>query len=280
MSQRPALTADERLAREFRMEIEAGRLPHGSLLSPTKVLAKERGVSATTVSRAMARLVDEGIVIAGPKSRVVNYPAGGDSDTGQRPIVVLVGGYAGSGKTELGRILARTTHWPMLDKDSTTRAVVEAALSSLGLSPHDRESDTYHDVIRPAEYAALLTATQENLECGSSVIATAPFVSEFADASWCAQTKSLVAMAGGTVHFVWVSCDAGSMYRYIRQRDAARDTAKLANWQKWIDSIDLNFRPAVEHTVINNSLTADAPPLQQQADTLLATIAQQTKPAS
>ena len=86
--------------------------------------------------------------------------------------MLLIGGYAGSGKTELGRILARLTHWPMLDKDTTTRAVVEQALELLGHPPHDRESDLYRTSIRPAEYEALIAGLMENVECGTSAIVT------------------------------------------------------------------------------------------------------------
>jgi predicted kinase len=158
----------------------------------------------------------------------------------------------------------------MLDKDSTTRAVVEAALTTVGLSPHDRESDTYRTVIRPAEYEALMMGMEENLECGTSCVVTAPFVAEFGDEAWCERTSSLIASHGGTAQFVWVACDVETMLSYIRKRGAARDTTKLANWTKWVDSLNLDFRPAAEHFVIDNS--AGAPPLQRQADALLTKV--------
>lgn len=273
MDQRPPVTSDERLARQIRIEIESGRLPHGARLPSTKALARTYGVSASTVSRALQRLVEDGIVLSAPRSgRVVNYPITVDEGMTERPVVLLIGGYAGSGKTELGRIIARRTHWPILDKDSTTRAVVEVALSTIGLSPHDRESDRYRTVIRPAEYEALLMGMEENLECGTSAILTAPFVTEFADPAWCDRTRALINGHGADVHFVWVYCDADTMYTYIRRRGAARDAAKLADWPGWIASIDLAFRPATEHFVVDNS--AGAPPLQRQADELLAKVIQ------
>ena len=271
MTQRPPITADERLARQIRVEIESGRLPHGTLLPPTKALAKTYSASASTVSRAIGLLADEGLVLSTARSgRVVNYPIDADDAAGSRPVVLLVGGYAGSGKTELGRIIARRTHWPMLDKDSTTRAVVEAALTTIGLSPHDRESEMYRTVIRPAEYEALMMGMEENVECGTSCVVTAPFVGEFADPAWCERTRSLIASHGGATHFVWVTCDADTMHSYVRKRGAARDAAKLADWSKWIGSLDIDFRPAIDHLVIDNS--AGAPPLQRQADTLLTKV--------
>lgn len=106
------------------------------------------------------------------------------------PHVILIGGYAGSGKTEMGRILARETGWPMLDKDTLTRPLVEAALEAHGHSPHDRESELYLTEIRPREYEALAVATAENVECGTSAIVTAPFIREFTDPAWLSRTEA------------------------------------------------------------------------------------------
>jgi dephospho-CoA kinase len=75
--------------------------------------------------------------------------------------VIFIGGYAGSGKTEFGRILARHTGWPILDKDTTTRPVVELALEVLGRPGYDRESADYLSRIRPREYEALIATATE-----------------------------------------------------------------------------------------------------------------------
>uniref|UniRef100_UPI003F4985B4 GntR family transcriptional regulator n=1 Tax=Saccharothrix espanaensis TaxID=103731 RepID=UPI003F4985B4 len=267
MEKRPSAQA---IAHHLRTEIESGRLAHREPLPPSAELAAQWGTSAATISRAMTILVNDGLIVSKPRAgRIVNYPIHkpGPSEPSQ-PSVLLIGGYAGSGKTELGRILARRTHWPMLDKDSTTRPVVEAALTSVGLSPHDRDSETYRTVIRPAEYEALMMGMEENLECGTSCLVTAPFILEFGDPAWCERIRSLIASHGAKTHFVWVACDSATMHRYVRKRGAARDASKLADWPKWISSINLNFRPSTAHHTINNS--ADAAPLQLQADNLLA----------
>ncbi len=69
---------------------------------------------------------------------------------------------------------------------------------------------------------------------------------------------------------VWVHCDAHTMHTYIRHRGAARDAAKLENWNAYLDTIDLEFRPPAPHTVIDNS--ASVVPLQTQAKKLLASV--------
>src|SRR5262245_2114146 len=118
----------EQITRQIRDSIHARRLRHGQALPSTRQMAEEWGVSAKTINAALAPLIAEGLVVARDRAgRTVNAP---DQETAavlkpERPQVVLAGGYAGSGKTEFGRIVVRETGWGMFDKDTTTRAVVE-----------------------------------------------------------------------------------------------------------------------------------------------------------
>ncbi|MGC4771988.1 GntR family transcriptional regulator [Micromonospora sp. DT44] len=259
------------IAQAIRNDIQAGRFAHGRQLPGTRALADSWKTSVATINRAMSILADEGLVINRARSsRIVNNPEGAASKAGSR--VILIGGYAGSGKTELGRIIAREAGWAILDKDTTTRPVVEAALERLGQSPHDRESETYLTVIRPAEYEALLAAMTENLQCGSSVIVTAPFIAELQDKAWCDRLAATVAAHNGKLQVVWVRCDAETMQMYIRRRGAARDDYKLGNWAEYVSRLDLAFEPKISHAIVDNS--AGAKPLQEQAAELLSELAQ------
>jgi DNA-binding transcriptional regulator YhcF (GntR family)/predicted kinase len=281
-TQRPRLTRAEprhqQVARHIRNEIEAGVLRDGDVLPSTRELAEQWGVSVFTIAEAMRVLGEEGLVTSKSRSkRTVTAPRQADrSDIRPvRPHVLLVGGYAGSGKTELGRILARETGWPILDKDTLTRPVVEAALETLGLSPHDRESDAYFRTVRPREYEALMAAASENLQCGVSAIVTAPFIREFGDLAWVTRTQATFEAMGTRTVFVWVYCDADSMQSYIRHRGAARDAAKLADWPTYLKTIDLEMRPAVSHVVVDNS-TSSAPLQAQAKDILKAVLSEET----
>jgi DNA-binding transcriptional MocR family regulator len=148
----------QQVARNIRNDIAAGVLRHGQRLPSSRDLAKEWGVSVFTISEAMDLLGAEGLVVSKPRAaRTVNAPdQAGQELPSSTPHVVMIGGYAGSGKTELGRILARETKWPILDKDTLTRFVVEAALEMQGLSRNDRESEVYLKNFRPSEYDSLL----------------------------------------------------------------------------------------------------------------------------
>lgn len=263
------------VARNVRNDIEAGVLRHGHALPSTRELARRWGVSVFTINEAMKVLGAEGLVVTKNRSsRVVNAPDQPDRPTANpaRPCVVLIGGYAGSGKSELGRILARQTLWPILVKNTSTRPVAEHALEVLGLPPYDRESETYLREVRPREYEAVLAVARENVECGLSVVVTAPFIREMRDKAWIDRTRAAYESLGASVTLVWVRCDADTMLTYLRHRGAARDTVKLANWAQYLEQIDTEFRPPSRHVLIENSASAE--PLQAQAERLLAAVIQ------
>ena len=258
------------IAQPLRNDLHADKLAHGRQMPSTRALAAEWSTSVATITRAMAILAEEGLVTNRARSsRIVHYPPTPEG-VRKRAKVLLVGGYAGSGKSELGRILARRTGFAILDKDSTTRPVVEAALEQLGTSPNDRESDTYLSTIRPAEYEALMTTATENASCGVSVVVTAPFLRELRDQAWCDRMAATIDGLNADLHTIWVRCDADSMRRYLRHRGAARDAAKLTAWDTYLQGVDLEYRPALPHRIIDNS--AGARPLQEQAADLLAAI--------
>jgi len=260
----------QQLARLIREEIEAGRLRDGDTLPATRDLADQWGTSVFTVTQAMKLLARDGLVESQPGSkRIIRAPWQRHRRELRlpQPHVLLIGGYAGSGKTELGRTLIRETGWAMIDKDTITRPIVELTLEVLGVSPHDRESETYLTIVRPREYEALLAATVEQVECGNSVIVTAPHIREFSDMAWISRTTSRLSALGADVTLVWVYCDADTMHTYLRHRGAARDAWKLGHWDEYLASIDVGFRPHAPHVLIDNS--SGARPLQEQARELV-----------
>jgi len=56
--------------------------------------------------------------------------------------LVLVGGFPGSGKTHLGKILSKDVGF-FVDKDTLSKLFTEKILTILGKSKNDRESETY-----------------------------------------------------------------------------------------------------------------------------------------
>lgn len=266
----PGEAQHRRIARELRNEIEAGRLRPGQRLPSTRALASQFGTSIGPVNDAMAILEREGLVISRPRSgRMVSETVTPEPRRPERSRsrVVYVGGYAGSGKTELGRVLARMTGWAMLDKDTLTRAVVDTALVQLGSTVSDRESPIYMEHVRPAEYECLAAAVRENISCGVSVICTAPFIREMNSEAWFRRTAVELDTLGADMEIVWIQCAAETMRSYITRRGAARDSHKLQNWEKYVAGIDTRFEPPWPHTIVRND--PDSLPLREQAESLI-----------
>src|SRR5437870_2334337 len=170
--------------------------------------------------------------------------------------LVLVGGFAGSGKTEFGQFLSAITGWALLDKDALTRPLTESLLLALGADPNDRETDTYKQRVRPLEYRCLLNAAFDNLDNRVSTVLTAPFLQEMPDLAWLRRIAHRCTTEAIDVAVVWVNCDVDSMYAYLQGRGAARDGWKLTHWDDYLCSIDLALRPQCPHLEIDNGENA------------------------
>ncbi len=170
--------------------------------------------------------------------------------------MVLVGGFAGSGKTEFARFLSAVTGWTILDKDTITRALVEQLLLAKGADANDRHTPFYVEHVRPFEYRCLVDSAVENLRCGVSTVVTAPFYREFADPDWYTRLENRCAAHRARLSAVWMKCDEASMRDYIAFRGAARDSWKLNNWQDYLATIDPSFEPPFNHHCVDNRLNA------------------------
>jgi predicted kinase len=177
--------------------------------------------------------------------------------TGHRDTnLVLVAGFAGSGKTEFAKFLSSVTGWALLDKDVLTRPLVESMLTALNGDPNDRHSEIYRTQVRPIEYRCLANATFGNIDNGISTVVTAPFLAEIGDTQWLRRLMHRCASADVHLEIVWVGADAETMHTYIQKRDAARDTWKLNHWDEYLSQINIAMRPVIPHFYVDNSLNS------------------------
>jgi predicted kinase len=183
-------------------------------------------------------------------------------------LLTLVGGYAGSGKSEFSRFLSDITGWAFLDKDSLTRAMVERLLISLGGDPHDRHSELYQREVRPLEYRCLMETAFDNLRARTSAVLSAPFIAELTDEAWVHRLTNRCAAMNVDVAVVWVRCDLESMREYIEFRGAARDAWKLANWDTYAATLDTETSPATAHITVDNRVGAAISFADKTRDTL------------
>ncbi|MGH2733251.1 MAG: AAA family ATPase [Actinomycetota bacterium] len=236
---------------------------------------EEVGVPA--VHNALLRAIpaageaSEGPSLSALERRILDAWAARSRVANQAPLLVLIGGFAGSGKTEFGRFLTGITGWTHLDKDALTRPLVESLLSSLDADPNDRHTPIYNEQVRPVEYRCLLTAAFNNLDNRVSTVLTAPFLREMPDQSWLRSITRRCATLGVDVVLIWVDADIETMCTYLQSRDAARDTWKLNHWDSYLNSIDLSLRPRYPHFVVDNSQNA-AVSLADQAQRLASLV--------
>lgn len=153
------------------------------------------------------------------------------------PALLLIGGFAGTGKSTLGQEIARLSGFAFFDKDTLTAPLVERLLDALG-SPagiHDRDSQVYLTQVRPSEYACFLNAVTESVGLGVSTVAVAPFLHEMSDTGWRKEFEA-ACCSGETVahvHYLWVFATDETLRYRLRQRGFARDLAKLQDWDQY-----------------------------------------------
>jgi predicted kinase/transcriptional regulator with XRE-family HTH domain len=203
------------------------------------------------------------------KSRIANAWHGrAVANAGGGPALVLVGGYAGSGKTEFARFLSSLTGWAFLDKDALTRRMTERLLASMAADPHDRHTDLYKTEVRPHEYRVLMNSAYANIETGVSIILAAPFITELNTAGWLPRLTHRCQARGVEVAAVWVHSDIDTMHEYIEVRDAPRDHWKLAHWDEYTNTLNTEEPPPGVHHTIDNRLGAATSLADQTRETL------------
>jgi mannitol-1-/sugar-/sorbitol-6-phosphatase len=165
------------------------------------------------------------------------------SSTDRGP-VIAVAGVAGSGKTTLGRALARQLRLPILDLDSLTNPLLDRLADSNGGRHWLVDSDQR---VRDGRYAALRATAADLVAIGSGVVLVAPFTAELKGGEeW---DLLCGAVAPAPVEVVYLSGPA----ELIRERRRARGEARDAFRSHGADGP--NVTPAVPHVAVDATLT-------------------------
>lgn len=157
-------------------------------------------------------------------------------------MIIAIAGPAGSGKTTLGRALARALALPLLDLDTLTNPLLEG-LGSLLAGRHWNDS-TLRPTIRPARYAALLAALSDQVDVGGGAVLVAPFTAELAGG---AEWRQLVHAAGGAPTTVWLQASPGLL--------AERRAGRAADRDAHVVDAAAGAPPVVPHLVVDASWT-------------------------
>ena len=153
------------------------------------------------------------------------------------PLVHLVIGPAGSGKSSVARLIAERTGAVYLDKDTVCTRLTETLLSAAGTDPAERDHNPYYQAtVMDLDYATLLDLAGENLRLGRPVVLDAPFGRYFDDPGYLTTVRARHDWPAATeCVVVRVTVGKETALERVRARGLARDTSKLADWDAFWD---------------------------------------------
>lgn len=140
--------------------------------------------------------------------------------------LIVITGFAGSGKTTLGRCLARY----------------------LGYS--------YIECVEPVEYKTTLGVCRDILCINNSVVLVIPFISQLSNyENWktlCQECN--IDLSSIEVKFICLKHDIDIEHKRIKVRNANRDKYKLEHWKEYADSAkDIEIGKRYKAYIFNNT---------------------------
>lgn len=143
-------------------------------------------------------------------------------------------GHAGSGKTQLAKKWIRERNqkgesWCLMDKDTIGEVLVKHILKGMNLDPHDRDSDSYRQIVRDLEYEACLNVAREQLRMGVNVVLPGPWSREIQSGAIFDNLKVGFPEKTQTRH-IYLDIPEDELKNRILLRKSERDNWKLDNW--------------------------------------------------
>lgn len=157
-----------------------------------------------------------------------------------RPQLIIVLGITGTGKSVVGKLIAKNKGFTYIDKDTVSTELTELILENLSplKDKHDRESSYYINVVRPLAYESMLHIALENIEIGNSVVVAAEFDVEIKNADFLEENQYMEEIRKlADIKVVHVHVDHSTLLKRLIARNEQRDSWKLANWDSYVKEV-------------------------------------------
>jgi predicted kinase len=169
---------------------------------------------------------------------------------------VLLSGAPASGKSTLSHHVALALRAAVIDQDVATGPLVEVLARLAGVD--DLDDPKLAGLTREPRYRVVLDLAVDNLTAGIPVVIVAPFTAERTDPGAWSATHDRLTTAGARPLLVWLRLSPAEVLRRLRERDAARDAAKLADESAYLSSLATKCAPpVVPHLALDATLPAD-----------------------
>jgi predicted kinase len=164
----------------------------------------------------------------------------------ERPILLLVMGTPGAGKSTVAKSLLKFYNLVYLDNNFIAD----------NISNVSRVDEDYRR-LRKIVYDSLYRIAMENLKVGNSVLVDAPHVTHMRSQDWRAEISSLAIENGAALKIVRCYCSEEILKRRIEARGEPRDRWKLDHWSQFMEQEPLMVDIPLPHIDLNTEFTAD-----------------------
>jgi len=182
------------------------------------------------------------------------------------PLLILIGGLSGTGKSVLARRLGRCLGVPVYSSDVVRKELAGVALKRRQELPYGAE--IYGPELTRATYETLLARAERTLTSGRSVILDATFL----DPQWRQAAAALAARCAVTAILVECRCPADIVERRLRYRPQEPGQVSEATWTIYLEQRarfgeKIESLPGLRHLVVDSSQ-----PLPLVLDDVLASL--------